>query len=65
MGPGSKISFSRVTVEEANDIYKKSEARIDQILEHVENNSFNIREGRSMKLKVNGKSYSVEVNEIV
>ena len=65
MGPGSKISFSKVTVEEANDIYKKSEARIDQILEHVENNSFNIREGRSMKLKVNGKSYSVEVNEIV
>jgi len=52
-------------VEEANAIYRKSEAGIEEILEHVENNSFNIREGRSMKLKVNGKSYSVEVNEIV
>jgi biotin-dependent carboxylase-like uncharacterized protein len=65
MGPGSKISFSKVSAKEASEIYRENEKRIEEIRDHIAASTFNLNETRSMNLKLKGKSYSIEVNEIV
>lgn len=64
MGPGSKINFERVTLEEASIIYRDYEERLSLIGSHIKEATFHISELRSLNLSINGKKYMVDVNEI-
>ncbi len=65
MGPGCKINFKKVSLEEASGIYRESEKRVQEIKEHIEGNRFDFSASRSFNIHVKGKEFKVDVNEIL
>lgn len=64
MGPGSKIYFREVSLAQASTIYKDYEDTFLKIKEHISSEKFNISEIRSLSLNIDGKKYSIDVNEL-
>ena len=65
MAPGSKINFSQITIQEANNLYRANEAKIKDIQTHITSNSFDITGIRTLNLNIDGIPYRIDVNEIV
>jgi biotin-dependent carboxylase-like uncharacterized protein len=68
--PGDVIVFKKSTIEEAHMLFKDLEKRIDEVKKQLSANGKNGTEGLNIKniksynVRVNGKSYSVNVEEL-
>lgn len=64
MGPGSSINFEKVEIKEAHKIYRNYEENIEKIKESISNNIFDFKDIKKLNIKINNKSFNVEVREI-
>lgn len=62
--PGDKVSFERIDVHEAHRILKEYEGKINEIKDYVNNNQLKPKQSKRFKLKIEGVSYEVMVEEI-
>lgn len=64
MGPGSKMNFQSLSVEESHDIYREYEENFHAIRSFIEKNKFEFYDIRRLDLRINGKSFNVDIREI-
>ena len=64
MGPGGIIRFKAIGVEEANEIYRDNEKKIDHIKYVLKKNRFKFHSIRDFKLNINKNDFKAEIREL-
>ena len=64
MGPGSSVKFQKVSVHEAQEIYKEYEGKISELKKFMDNNRFEFEKNMMFSLNMFGNSYTITVREI-
>ena len=64
MGPGNRMKFEMVSVEESHRIYKEYEEKFITLSEFFKNNRFEFYDVRQVDLNINGISFKVDIREV-
>lgn len=64
MGPGWSLSFEEITLDEAHRVYKAYQERLSEIETALRSRHFPLGNTRSYRLTLEGKAYTIDVDEI-
>jgi antagonist of KipI len=64
MGPGSSITFEKVTVLESHKLYKEYQTKFEEIRKDIQKSKFKFSKNLQFDLNMFGKGFSVMVREI-
>lgn len=64
MKPGGKMNFKKVSIDEAQRIYKEYEKKISEIKTFISDNRFEFRGIRNMNFRIGEKTFNVVVREL-
>lgn len=64
MKPGGKVKFERVSIEEAQNIYREYENKMSDIKSFINDNRFEFRGIRKMNFRIGEKTFNVDIREL-
>ncbi|PRR78258.1 KipI antagonist [Clostridium liquoris] len=62
--PGDKINFTKVSVKEGQNIFKEYEDKFQEIRDSIEKINLEVLRKKAYRVKVNGESFNVLVEEV-
>lgn len=65
MGPGMRVNFKKVSLDEAHNLYKEHINKLAEIKEALDKRHFHLGKTKNYILSLKGKSYKVQVDEIL